>query len=649
MKCYYQLDAARFNHIPAIPNDWIAGYPIALLPKKLETLVQKSKEWMAVIESINKKVMPVYLPYKTGSFSGHTQISAEAALASVSDILHPARPGFPGPINYNGNTLDMGNKQLQNPKQVNFMTALNMYNNAVPSSSAHPELAVNRFNFAPAPELPLTIDPKLLVLHPAPHNSSLSNPAPPFMGQHQKTSKPKILVPNSSPLAPSVSPSQRESIDPRVLDPSPSLFPPSHFLSLPDVTNPKAVTSDSGSEASDHSMDDHSLPSAAQHPSPVLHQHQSLSPSRSSLPEQRNPASPALSHHSGPTRSSGSNSSSDNDPPNKQNSLNGDILPTTDSQREDSEMMDFNKEDEDIYDRDDVLKSVPKGSDDMHVSEQGEGLDSDHPEKVKKDTGGSNGEDDELEDEPPALNSVRPRMDTANAAEDGNGSSDKEDQLEDDRPAPKPVKRRRETVMGRLSRRNDVIGRLRPPRKTKGWQRYNLPNDNGQADDELESEEDPPHPHVTPPPKQTKATSSTSHGIKKSKDKGKQRQVEDDIEGQADNEETSRPVTPPPRVTQQPSSAIPEHLGQSVSELQQEASSLLRPNSFTSSGLECSEALVVLGAVLGLSPEGRGAFLSFSHAELLEIFEKHAKKRLMKHREVDHMRSPAHKRTRRNP
>ena len=130
----------------------------------------------------------------------------------------------------------------------------------------------------------------------------------------------------------------------------------------------------------------------------------------------------------------------------------------------------------------------------------------------------------------------------------------------------KSVRFRKETVVGRLSCRSDVIGHLpkiRIPKKAKNVSENQ--DENNKADDELESEEE-----------------TTQLVVNKGKGgQGSVHQDEDD---------------------ENPAASL-LHDSQTESGLQLEASALLWPGTFTSSGLDVDEARRVFGAVLRLSPE----------------------------------------------
>jgi hypothetical protein len=122
-------------------------------------------------------------------------------------------------------------------------------------------------------------------------------------------------------------------------------------------------------------------------------------------------------------------------------------------------------------------------------------------------------------------------------------------------------------------------------------------------------------------------------------DKGKAKQVyADTTDIESDEAINQQPVTPP-----QIETLLDQ---QSLSDLRKEVSALLKPEAFTSSGFESSEASHILTAVCALSQEEREAILGFSHDELVANFKKLAKKQLMKRKDVKHMLSPKHKRRR---
>ena len=286
------------------------------------------------------------------------------------------------------------------------------------------------------------------------------------------------------------------------------------------------------------------------------------------------------------------------------------VLESKDGEKDSDEEKSTDDDDEDeekSTDDDDEDKDDRKGSDDD---------DNDNDEDEDEEKGSDNNNDDNDKDE-----GINADVDEGKHSEKGDGdgekSSDDDDEdggksSDDGKEEPlrkKSVRFRKETVAGRLSRRSDVIGHLpkiRIPKKAKNVSENQDEND--KADDELESEEETTQLVVN-------------------KGKGGQGSVHQD-------EDDENPA------------ASSLHDSQTESGLQLEASALLRPGTFTSSGLDVDEARRVLGAVLGLSPEERAAFLTLSHEELLESFKKQVKKQLMKDREVEHMQSPPRKKSR---
>jgi hypothetical protein len=91
-------------------------------------------------------------------------------------------------------------------------------------------------------------------------------------------------------------------------------------------------------------------------------------------------------------------------------------------------------------------------------------------------------------------------------------------------------------------------------------------------------------------------------------------------------------ATPPLPIT-------PQH-----NEYLKEASALLKPHSYTSSGLDYTDASLFLAALLALSEDKRDAFLNQTHHEMVGGLESMAEKKI---RDIKHMNSPKHKRMRR--
>lgn len=137
--------------------------------------------------------------------------------------------------------------------------------------------------------------------------------------------------------------------------------------------------------------------------------------------------------------------------------------------------------------------------------------------------------------------------------------------------------------------------------------------------------------------------------INKRRYKKKQQQIskESTLSDNCETEEetTGQHVAPP--LKQGTSSAGQDGKEENFAALQDESYILLKPGAYIPSGLNSFEASKILAAVLGMSQENREGLLGYSHAEMIEGFEKMAKKQLMKHRKVDDLtRSPEAKRRR---
>ena len=76
-----------------------------------------------------------------------------------------------------------------------------------------------------------------------------------------------------------------------------------------------------------------------------------------------------------------------------------------------------------------------------------------------------------------------------------------------------------------------------------------------------------------------------------------------------------------------------------------EVSRIIVPGSSTITGLDSTNASLILAAVLSLSEEDCAIFLSLERKEMAEGFQHLVQK---KRRDDDHMNSPQHKRTRHN-
>ena len=199
------------------------------------------------------------------------------------------------------------------------------------------------------------------------------------------------------------------------------------------------------------------------------------------------------------------------------------------------------------------------------------------------------------------------------------------------------AKPQQESVRSRLKSHKDVIGRPLPKKKAKQRQKTGGQNEDGRINDGSVSKKDTTKQPVTKKGKKNQKQASNAEDG----------DSELDDEHESEEETTGQHVTPPNRAHSSSSTTLRQDQ-QAVTELELEAAAVLKPNSYTISGFECSEASRVLAAVLGLSLEERDAFLALSHDELVKGFKKQVKKQLMKDREVDHPQSPAHKRTRHN-
>jgi hypothetical protein len=139
-----------------------------------------------------------------------------------------------------------------------------------------------------------------------------------------------------------------------------------------------------------------------------------------------------------------------------------------------------------------------------------------------------------------------------------------------------------------------------------------------------------------------------------SKGKGRAKEVEDPfMETEADNEEepeeddAPRPVTPPAKPVKVYSREVYRQKEGKIAVLLREAYELLKPGSFTSSGLDCTQASLVLAGLLDLSDEERNTVLDLTHAEIVAGFQNMVTQKMKKNRDVEHLKSPEHKRIRR--
>ena len=80
-----------------------------------------------------------------------------------------------------------------------------------------------------------------------------------------------------------------------------------------------------------------------------------------------------------------------------------------------------------------------------------------------------------------------------------------------------------------------------------------------------------------------------------------------------------------------------------IADLLKEASTLLKPGSYTSSDLNSVEASLILAGVLELSQEECSSFLANTHDEFAEGFRAMGKKKMMKHKDGKYIKSPDHK------
>jgi hypothetical protein len=134
--------------------------------------------------------------------------------------------------------------------------------------------------------------------------------------------------------------------------------------------------------------------------------------------------------------------------------------------------------------------------------------------------------------------------------------------------------------------------------------------------------------------------------------KGKRaKEVEDPfLESEADNEEepeeddAPQPVTPPAKPVKVYSREVYWQKEAKFAGLLKEAYALLKPGSFTFSGLECTQTPLVLAGLLDLSDEERDAVLEMNHDELVAGFKNMVSQKLKKNRDVEHEKSPEHKR-----
>ena len=114
---------------------------------------------------------------------------------------------------------------------------------------------------------------------------------------------------------------------------------------------------------------------------------------------------------------------------------------------------------------------------------------------------------------------------------------------------------------------------------------------------------------------------------------------EDDLESEDDSPATPRP-------NQLEAALRSQFNSQRYSQLVNEASSIIRPNRTTDSGLTSDEGSRILGGFLDLPDEDRKSILGLSQQDISAMFQKAAYTK--KRKDVKHIKSPEHKRPRRS-
>jgi len=226
--------------------------------------------------------------------------------------------------------------------------------------------------------------------------------------------------------------------------------------------------------------------------------------------------------------------------------------------------------------------------------------------------------------------------------------------------------------------------------KEKGKSKTSIANDNyvGPSEEEDEDEdqlEDKPVANKVAKSKWKDRIGRVPRNPSKRKQtrKGKEKQVigdplEDEAPKDFESEEETfrRPVTPLPIHSSIPAASIPEAsisaaqlaLEKEIMGNMKKAAAILGleaiplsslddpikrtsvtpgPSSADHSEVMCLDVWRMVAALVALSNEELGAFLDLDYEEKVNGFRKMAKKHMMKHREVDHSKSPQHKRIRR--
>ena len=218
MRYCFQLEYARSTIIPFIQEDEAENNPVTLLVEQLKDLVERSPRWRMILDLINNQIMPIYPPYKI-CISGHNSALAANALPLVFNLNHDRV------------MLNLMNGLLQKPN-FGFVSALDLHKNAAPSFSACADISFSNQQSKSSrptilvPDTPPFSSPQIDITDPImeygvqqpDHNISivLVHDTPPLasstpfetidpimsFADKPETTNPRVLVPNSSPLAP---------------------------------------------------------------------------------------------------------------------------------------------------------------------------------------------------------------------------------------------------------------------------------------------------------------------------------------------------------------------------------------------------------------------------------------------------------------
>jgi hypothetical protein len=586
MGVYEKLESDRIMFLPMVNSSW-HGQLIPTIRKLLVCLVQKSQEWRRLIERIDKDIMPVIPAYRSQVIGPEFNNPSTSSQHFQANQPAPRSPPFypPNASIYDRVTID-ARRQLENNPKTNFLCASDLLQES--TSTGHPNThanlhqrpdnaynllalssaTMNRLVFVPSSQMSdNSLEPQILDLNPA-YVDSITYPRLNMNAtSFGNTIDPTLLAINPDTLL-NLNPATRLDRKHPVYV---SAFGPSY--------KPSTLPVDLSNEPSDnHALEDDQGPSFIPH--------RSNSPSHVQTPPSRS-VSPSLTP-----------------PPLAQQPTARRTFNSSGQHRSPTPIL---TEEEEEEEEDGKKKS---------------GDEDDNPSPVALSYTSS--DEEEVPNKKPSPVPSNPKTPSPVSSIIEKPSSNKNQRIMRDRPNPVTVPNIEEDS-GDEGLEKDKVAEKKRGKKRKSMRKLGQKNQIGRI-------------------------SRAFRELNPGKSKGKDKQVDDIPQErmEVDNEEAPfRPVMTPPLFQASSSRSTTLHDRKTVSYYRKDVSAIVTPDSYTSSGFDHIEASHILTAVLRISDESRDALVALSQEELMDGFDDMTRKSLIKKRHMEHMKSPKHKRIRR--